>query len=127
MRFLVDQNLDTSLVGRLTAEGHDAQHTTDLRMERSADADIIEWCRTNGSVLLTADKKLTKLLASERATSPTVVIFRGYLLDFERLASDLLANLPAVEQTITTQGAAVFSLGPDRPTRAQLLPLVSEM
>ena len=127
MKFLVDQNLDKSLVVRLTAEGHEARHTEELQMARAVDPDIFKWCRDNESVLLTADKKLTNFLASERATGPTVVIFRDYLLDFDRLAADLLANLPAIEQTITTQGAAVFSVGPDRPTRAQLLPLISEV
>ena len=39
----------------------------------------------------------------------------------------LEANLAAIEHTITTQGAAVFAIGPDRPTRAQLLPLISEV
>ena len=127
MKFLVDQNLAKSLVDRLLAASHEAQHTQDLRMERAVDPDIFQWCRDNDSVLLTADKKLTKFLASERATAPTVVVFRDYHLDFDRLAADLMANLPAIEQTITTQGAAVFSIACDRPTRAQLLPLISDV
>lgn len=96
-------------------------------MERAVDPDIFQWCRDNDSVLLTADKKLTKFLASEHATGPTVVVFRDYLLDFERLAADLLANLSAIEQLVTTHGPAVLSVGPDRPTRAQLLPLTSDV
>lgn len=38
-------------------------------MERAVDPDIFQWCRDNDSVLLTADKKLTKFLASEHATA----------------------------------------------------------
>lgn len=78
-------------------------------------------------MLLTADKRLTKYLAEQRATSPSVVIFRGYLLDFPQLETDLIAELDAIEQVIARDGHAVFSMGPDRPTRAQLLPLISEV
>lgn len=74
-----------------------------------------------------AGRSITKFLAAEHATGPTIVVFRGYLLDLGRLAADLLASLPALEQTVTDQGAAVFSIGPDRPVRAQLLPLISEV
>lgn len=126
MKLLVDQNLPSTLAIRLAAEGYDAQHTSDLGMERTLDEDIFEWCRENDAVLLTADKRLTKYLAAQHAASPSVVIFRDYLLDFTRLQTDLLADLDAIERTITNDGHAVFSMGPDRPTRAQLLPLISE-
>lgn len=127
MKFLVDQNLPSTLAVRLAAEGHDAQHTRDLGMERTLDEDIFAWCRQHDAVLLTADKRLTKYLASQHAATPSVVIFRDYLLDFTRLESDLLAGLDAIERTIANDGHAVFSMGPDRPTRAQLLPLISEV
>lgn len=96
-------------------------------MERAPDEDIFEWCRQRDAVLLTADKRLTKYLATQRAASPSVVIFRGYLLDFTQLTTSLLDDLDAVERTITNDGHAVFSMGPDRPTRAPLLPLISEV
>ncbi|HPU14249.1 MAG TPA: DUF5615 family PIN-like protein [Aeromicrobium sp.] len=126
MKFLVDQNLPASLAGRLTTAGQDAQHTSALGMERTDDEDLFEWCRQHNAVLLTADKRLTKYLASQRATNPSVIVVRGYLLDFAKLAADVLGNLDAIAQVIVSDGHAVFSMGPDRPTRAQLLPLVSE-
>ncbi|WP_324654101.1 DUF5615 family PIN-like protein [Georgenia sp. H159] len=95
-------------------------------MERTADEDIFEWCRQNDAVLLTADKRLTKYLAVQQATDPSVVILRGYLLDVARMEADLLDNLDAIEGTISGEGNAVFSMGPDRLTRVQLLPLISE-
>jgi hypothetical protein len=80
-----------------------------------------------GTRVVTADKKLTKFLAAEQAADPVVVIVRGYLLDIERLASDLIASLPTIDETVTSRGPAVFSVSPGRPIRAQLLPLVSEV
>lgn len=125
MKFLVDQNLPAALASRLAANEHQARHTSDLGFERTPDEDLFDWCRSNDAVLLTGDKRLTKYLAEQQATSPSIVIFRGYLLDFARLESDLLASLHVIEQLVTTDGHAVFSMGPDRPIRAQLLPLIS--
>lgn len=70
---------------------------------------------------------LARHLAAQRASDPSVVIVRGYLLEFTRLETDLIAALPAIEGAITDHGHAVFSMGPDRPTRAQRLPLISEV
>ncbi|MFT4186963.1 MAG: DUF5615 family PIN-like protein [Aeromicrobium sp.] len=125
MRLLVDQNLPPSLAQRLASAGHDVQHTHDLAMEKASDEDIFDWCRQYEAVLLTADKKLTKYLADQHASSPTVVIARDYILNFEQLAADLLAQLAGIEQTVAEHGHAVFSLRPDRPTRAQILPFLS--
>ena len=127
MKLLVDQNLSPSLVDQLASAGYDAQHTGALGMDRASDPVIFEWCRNNDAVLVTADRKLTKFLAAERAADPTVVIARGYLLDVDRLASDLIVSLPLIEETLTSRGPAVFSVSPDRPIRAQLLPLASEV
>jgi hypothetical protein len=43
----------------------------------------------------------------------------------ERIAAMLLANLPQIEQVIIDHGNAIFSIAPDRPIRAELLPLAS--
>jgi len=95
-------------------------------LERADDEDLFEWCRQHDAVLLTADKRLTKYPATQRASSPSVIVARGYLLDFPKLAADVLDDLDAIAQIVGSDGRAVFSMGPDRPTRAQLLPLVSE-
>lgn len=93
-------------------------------MARRPDEDLFEWCRKNGALLLTADKRLTKYRATQQASSPSVVIASGYLLDSSHLEADRVADLDAIGCTIN-EGHAVFSMGPDRPTRAQLLPLIS--
>jgi predicted nuclease of predicted toxin-antitoxin system len=127
VKVLVDQNLSTVVVRELGLRGTDAQHTSDAALEMASDEEIFEWCRSNGAVLLTADKRLTKYLAGQRAADPSVIVVRGYQLDFPRLVADLSADLPAITQAIADRGHAVFSMAPDRPTRAQLLPLISEV
>jgi predicted nuclease of predicted toxin-antitoxin system len=111
----------------LPRAGHVADHTATLGLERAQDAEIFVWCRNSDAVLLTGDKKLTKYLAEERATTPSVVIFRGYALDFAQLEADLLDNLEGIEQVVALRGHAVFSVSPNHPIRAQLLPLVTEV
>jgi len=95
-------------------------------LERTDDEDLFEWCRQHDAVLLTADKRLTKYVATQRAFRPSVIVARGYHLDFAKLAADVLDDLDAIAQVISSDGHAVFSMGPDRPTRAQLLSLASE-
>ena len=126
MKFLVDQNLPASLATHLTDAGQDARRTRERGLEGAAEGDLSEWFRRRDAVLVPADKRLTKYLASQRAASPSVIIAWGYLLDFPKLAADVLEDLDAVAQVIGSDGHAVLSMGPDRPTRAQLLPLVSE-
>ncbi len=46
---------------------------------------------------------MTKYLATQHAASPSVVIFRGYLLDLTQLEADVLAGLDAIEPTIKTR------------------------
>ena len=125
MRLLVDQNLSPSLVDHFTSAGHEAHHTAAVGLSNATDPAIFEWCRNNDTVLVTADKKLTKFLAAEQAADPAIVIVRGYLLDVDRLASDLVASLPLIEETVMSRGAAVFSVSRSRPIRVQLLPLAS--
>lgn len=72
----------------------------------------------------TADKKLTKYLASSGARCPSVVIVRDirtlHAIDLGRL---LIANLAAIESVITDHGNAVFVIAPSTPIRATILPL----
>lgn len=116
MRFLVDQNLPASVAARLATAGQDAQHTSALHLERAYDEDLFEWCRLHDAVLLTADKRLTKYLATQRASSLSVVVARGYLLAFAQLAADVLDDLDAVTDVIGSHGHAVFSMSPEGPT-----------
>lgn len=81
-------------------------------------------------MLLTADKRLTKYLATQRAASPSVIVARGYLLDFPKLAADLLEALDAVAQVIGSDGHAVFSMdriGRPEPNCCRWSPRLAEV
>jgi predicted nuclease of predicted toxin-antitoxin system len=124
LKLLVDQNLPRALAAKLHAAGHDVSHTEDVGFAKALDPQLMEWCCANGRVLITADKKLTKFLASAAATCPSVVITRDLrTMRVDDLARLLVANLPQIAEAIDQHGHAVFVLASGKPVRAQLLPL----
>jgi predicted nuclease of predicted toxin-antitoxin system len=122
MKLLVDQNLPLSVAVHIISAGHDVIHTSQIGLERATDPEVFEACRELGRTLITADKKLTKFLASERATSPSVVILRDFRTYLDAAAS-VAAALGTIERTVAENGPAVFSLAPAKPLRVELLPL----
>ena len=124
MKLLVDQNLPAAIAERLTKAGHDVLHTAQIGLERASDPEVLATCRDQERVLITADKKLTKYLATQRRRDPSVVIVRQFA-SRDDVAEHLATTLEIVESTIVTRGSAVFSLAPDKPIRVELLPLGS--
>jgi predicted nuclease of predicted toxin-antitoxin system len=122
VRLLLDQNLPYSIT-RAIADGWDAIHTEDVNLQRVTEPEIFRYCIETDRVLVTADKKLTKFLASSRASAPSVVILRGFVPHKVVLADALVRHLPQIEEAIGTVGDAIFSIAPDRPVRVQRLPL----
>lgn len=122
MRVLVDQNLTTRLVQALGDAGVDAVHASSLGLETATDRRVFQACRDETRVLITSDKRLTKFLAADAATSPSVVIVRGTVRGDDAIAM-VLSRLDDIGRTISSRGHAVFSIAPNRPTRVQLLPL----
>lgn len=124
MRLLVDQNLPRRLVAMLRVAGHEATHTEDEGLMTAPDPMILNWCCERGCALVTADKKMTKFLAGSGKECPSVLIARDLrALPVERIAAMLLANLAHIEQVIGEHGNALFSIMPDKPIRAELLPI----
>lgn len=124
MRLLLDQNLPLRLTALLLAHGHDVTHTEDVGLATKGDPQILSWCCSQDRMLVTADKKLTKFLAASGADCPSVVITREMrTTPTHQLAAILATNLPQIERLIAEHGNAVFSLAPNKPIRAGLLPL----
>lgn len=124
MRVFVDQNLGGAIATLLSDADHDAVHASALGMERASDPQIFERCCAEGRTLVTADKKLTKYLASSGAKCPSVVIVRDIrTLQTRDLSGLLLANLASIESVIAEHGNAIFVIAPAKPIRATLLPL----
>lgn len=124
MRLLLDQNLPLALAPILRDAGHDVVHTREIGLERAADQQILEHCCDDRRMLVTADKRLTKYLATSQADCPSVLVTRDirtmHVQDLGRL---LRANLAGIAGVIEERGNALFTITPSKPIRASLLPL----
>ncbi len=113
MRLLVDANLSRAVCGALNAAGYESVHVCDLGLGEADDATIFDHAGEHGLVVLTADGDFPAMLASRRATTPSVIHLRGTSeLRTEAEAALVVANLPAIMEAL--EAGAVVSLSPTR-------------
>jgi predicted nuclease of predicted toxin-antitoxin system len=75
MRFLVDTNLPPTVATLITSLGHDAQHTSDVRLERARDREIWQHAKANNLCIVTKDEDFVLLKTSDPG-GPCVVWVR---------------------------------------------------
>jgi predicted nuclease of predicted toxin-antitoxin system len=120
MKLLLDQGLPRSTVGHLAVAGIVAEHVGDMGMSSATDKAILDFARQRQAVLVTLDADFHQLLATSRATTPSIVRIR-----IEGLKGDQLAVVLA--QVIATASAelgagAVASVSTNR-IRVRTLPI----
>lgn len=122
MRFLIDQCLSPRLAAGLNDLGHDAVHTAELGLESADDAAILEAARDDERTVVTADSDFGTLLASTKATAPSVLYIRrssGRRAD--AMIGLLVENLPALEGPLATGSLVVIAEG---SIRVRSLPIL---
>lgn len=72
MKFVIDQQLPSALVGVLRELGHEAIHVKTLGMREASDAEICGLARELGAAVITKDEDFVRL----SATGPKVVRIR---------------------------------------------------
>lgn len=120
MKLLLDQGLPRSTILHLAGMGIAAEHVGELGMARAADADILNVARKRQAVVVTLDADFHALLATSRATNPSVVRIRIEGLKGEQTAA-LLGQVLAVAIAEIGAGAAVSVTA--RRIRVRLLPI----
>lgn len=76
MRFLADMGVSQGTVKWLREQGHETTHLREEGLQRMHDPDILEKAHREGRVLLTMDLGFGALLAGNRESMPSVIIFR---------------------------------------------------
>lgn len=125
MKLLVDQNLEPNICDALSDIGHDSLHTNTIGLATATDEELLELCRKENRLFITADIRLTKYLASTNSNSPNILIVRGYgfgIRQSPKLIPDLIETLDVVSEIVSGGDNAVFSCRIDRPVRVRLLP-----
>jgi predicted nuclease of predicted toxin-antitoxin system len=120
MKFLLDQGLPRSTVQHLAAAGITAEHVGDLGLAKASDDVILEEGRKRDAVVVTLDADFHRLLAIEKANSPSVVRIRIEGLKGAELAALLQQVVNAAHAELTA--GAVISVTASR-IRIRQLPI----
>jgi predicted nuclease of predicted toxin-antitoxin system len=121
MRLLLDMNLTPRWVHYLIPAGHECTHWSDLGPGNTPDAEICEFARVHGLVLITNDLDFPQILAYTKEAKPSIILLRGEPLTPEMRGAALL-NAIAESQGELESGAILTLDWSDR-VRARLLPL----
>ncbi|MCK4724260.1 MAG: DUF5615 family PIN-like protein [Anaerolineales bacterium] len=76
MKFLADMGISPRTISYLTAQGFDAIHLHELKLDRMSDAEILLKARQDDFIILTHDLDFGDLLAASGEILPSVIIFR---------------------------------------------------
>ena len=109
MRFLVDECLSAQIVPPLIEAGHDAIHAIDAGLQGQSDEALMNFSRSSGRVLITADTDFGELLSASGDRLPSVILLRRNSKRPSDQAALVLANLSAVEVDLQTGSLVVFT------------------
>lgn len=123
MKLVLDQGVPRMAAVLLRRAGVEAVHVEELGMWESEDADIMVYAAENDGVVVTHDSDFHALLASQRASNPSVIRLRDPKLRHEVIAP-ILAALVRTHADQLREGVAVSIIGTKVLTRK--LPFFSE-
>jgi len=102
MKIIVDVNLAIRWANLLSSRGIDAIHWTAIGAANAQDIEIMSYARQNGYSVFTNDLDFSAILASTRASGPSVIQIRAEdtrpEVHLDRVAEALTKNADAIEQ-----------------------------
>lgn len=121
MRLLLDNNLSPRLVALLA--DHDVEHVRTVGLQAATDEVVLAHAVREERVLVSADTDFGRILASTRASGPSIVLLRRHSgRSAEALAQVLNANLPSLVTDIVAGSVVVIGEDEVRIRRLPILP-----
>ena len=119
MKIIVDVNLAVRWANMLSDHGIEAVHWTTIGTANAPDIEIMSYARQNGYSVFTNDLDFSAILASTRASGPSVIQIRAAdtrpEVHLYRVANALIKFSATIEQ------GAVITIDPNK-TRLHILP-----
>lgn len=119
MKFLIDLNLPPSWKKLLGDSGWSSTHWSEVGSLTASDAEIMDWARTNGYVVLTHDLDFGELLALTGSSAPSVVQLRTQEVLPSKVGSLVVRSLRQWEKQLSA--GALMSIDIHQ-ARVRLLP-----
>jgi predicted nuclease of predicted toxin-antitoxin system len=76
MKLLLDMGASPRTAEYLRGKGHDAVHLRELGLHRLSDEGVIQRAAAEGRVVVTFDLDFPRILALQRRTGPSIIVFR---------------------------------------------------
>lgn len=76
MKFLLDMGLSKKTLSFLKNKGFEAEHLSDLGLQRLEDKDIVIKAKKDKSIILTMDLDFSYIISLSNENTPSVIIFR---------------------------------------------------
>ena len=106
IKILLDQGLPRTSTKLLNNAGWDTVHTGDIGLSRATDRQILEYARKENRIIITLDSDFHTILATENASSPSVIRVRQERLKALEF-SKLIKNIFPKVQDALVDGAMV--------------------
>jgi len=121
MRFLPDENLSPQVGLLPEKEGHDCVHTNDLGLSTKPDPVVLEKCKEENRILISADTDFGEILAKSQNKQPSVLLLRKQSgRSAGKIADLILLNLDKVADDLSNWALVVFT---DDKVRIRSLPI----
>ncbi len=120
MKLLVDMNVSPGVCESLEFAGFESAHWSKLGDPAAPDAEILEYARTNGYLLLTHDLDFSAILAATQARGPSVVQVRTQDVLSARFLEVLVTALRQFEAELITGAVLVVD---EHHAKVRVLPV----
>lgn len=121
IKILLDQGLPRSSAKILNNKGWDIVHTDDLGLSRATDRQLLEYARKENRIIVTLDSDFHTILATENASSPSVIRIRRERLkgpEFSKLITEIF---PKIHDALTNGAMVTVTENSIRIRRIPLL------